>query len=520
MSNWTVLPTFQNEPLLDYDARTSKSMKEAIHKVEAEFGKEYPIIIGGKRITTQKTIRSINPSDADETVGVTSSASTELADQAIHGAREAFSSWKRVPFFDRAKVLLNAAQIMRQRRLELNATMVCEVGKNWQEADGDTAEAIDFLEFYAREMMRYGSQQPITPVEEEKNRLEYIPLGVGVIIPPWNFPCAILTGMTAAAIVTGNTVVLKPASDSGVIAAKVMDIFEQAGVPDGVINFLPGSGGAIGDHLVSHPLTRFINFTGSMEVGLRINTLAAVAGPGQKWIKRVSLELGGKDAILVDETADLESAADAIVASAFGFQGQKCSACSRAIIEQSVYSKIQEMVVEKAKTLTMGDARNPDHFMGPVINDRALTQMMEYIESGKSESELVLGGKDRRHLGGSFLEPTIFSRVPHRSRIAQEEIFGPILAMIQAEGFDDILEKGNDTLFGLTGSLFSEDRSRLQRACEEFHVGNLYLNRNCTGALVGVHPFGGFNMSGTDSKAGGSDYLGLFLQGKLISQQI
>ncbi len=520
MSNWTVLPPFQNEPLLDFDAQTSKSMREAIEKVEADFGKEYPIIIGGKRIPTQKTIRSINPSALHETVGVTSSASSELADQAIHRAWEAFSSWKRVPFYDRAKVLLKAAQIMRQRRLELNATMVCEVGKNWGEADGDTAEAIDFLEFYAREMMRYGSQQPITPAEEEKNRLEYIPLGVGVIIPPWNFPCAILAGMTAAAIVTGNTVVLKPASDSGVIAAKVVEIFEQAGAPDGVINFLPGSGGVIGDHLVSHPLTRFINFTGSMEVGLRINSLAAVANPGQKWVKRVSLELGGKDAILVDETADLESAADAIVASAFGFQGQKCSACSRAIIEKSVYTKIQEMVLEKAKTLTMGDARNPDHFMGPVINDRALTQMMEYIESGKSESELVLGGKDQRDLGGSFLEPTIFSRVHHRSKIAQEEIFGPVLAMIQAEGFDDLLEKGNDTLFGLTGSLFSADRNRLQRAYEEFHVGNLYLNRNCTGALVGIHPFGGFNMSGTDSKAGGRDYLGLFLQGKLISQQI
>ncbi|HEV2404616.1 MAG TPA: L-glutamate gamma-semialdehyde dehydrogenase, partial [Ktedonobacterales bacterium] len=404
-------------------------------------------------------------------------------------------------------------------RFYFNALMIYEVGKSWIEADADTAEAIDFLEFYGREALRLGGEQPITKIPEEENALVYIPLGVGAVIPPWNFACAIMVGLTSSALVAGNTVILKPASTAALVAARFVELLDEAGVPKGVVSFLPGPGGVIGDALIEHPLTRFISFTGSREVGLRINELAAKPRPGQKWIKRTILEMGGKDSIVVDETADLDAAASAIVASAFGFQGQKCSACSRAIVVASVYDEVLAKVIERAKNLTIGDTTDRTSYMGAVIDEGAYRKILDYIELGKREGRLVLGG-EKLPREGYFIPPTIFADVPADARISLEEIFGPVLAVIKARDFDDALTIANNTEYGLTGSFFSKDAERIARAEREFFVGNLYINRKCTGALVGVHPFGGFNMSGTDSKAGGRDYLLLFTQAKAISAKV
>jgi 1-pyrroline-5-carboxylate dehydrogenase len=366
-------------------------------------------------------------------------------------------------------------------------------------------------------MIRLAEKQPVTPLPGEENDLVYIPLGVCAVIPPWNFPCAIMEGMTSAAFVSGNTVILKPASTAPAIAYQFMRILEEVGLPAGVVNYLTGSGAVIGDALVESPQVRFIAFTGSRDVGLRIHELAAKHQPGQRWIKRTILEMGGKDAVVVDETADLDAAATGIVASAFGFQGQKCSAGSRAIVVEQVYDQVLQRVVEKAKQLTMGDVTQPTTYIGPVIDENAMKKILDYIDIGKSESHLVLGGQ---HVGpGYFIEPTIFANVDGRARIAQEEIFGPVLAFIKAKNFEDALRIANDTEYGLTGSLYSRDPQHIEQAKEEYHVGNLYFNRKCTGAMVGAHPFGGFNMSGTDSKAGGRDYLLLFTQAKSISEK-
>ncbi|MFN3327990.1 MAG: aldehyde dehydrogenase family protein, partial [Fervidobacterium pennivorans] len=357
-TDWTIIPPFKNEPYVDFSVpENEQKMKEALEKVYKEFGKEYDIVIGGKPYKTEKKIKSINPSKPDEVVGIVSSANEELAEKALEAAWEAYKTWSRTPAHVRAEYLLKAAKRIRERKLEFDAIMVYEVGKNWIEADADTSEAIDFLEFYAREMLRYASEQPLVRIPGEYNELRYIPLGVGIIIPPWNFPLAILVGMTSAAIVTGNTVVLKPASDSPVVAAKFFEVLQEIGLPDGVVNFLPGSGALAGEFLVKHPKTRFISFTGSKDVGLRIHELAAKPQPGQIWIKRTVLEMGGKDAVVVDETADLNAAAEGIVVSAFGFQGQKCSAGSRAIIVKEVYDEVIEKVLERTSKITIGDVR-------------------------------------------------------------------------------------------------------------------------------------------------------------------
>jgi 1-pyrroline-5-carboxylate dehydrogenase len=339
------------------------------------------------------------------------------------------------------------------------------------------------------------------------------------VIPPWNFACAIMVGLTSSALVTGNTVVLKPASTSALVAARFVELLEQVGVPAGVVSFLPGPGGVIGDALVAHPLTRFISFTGSREVGLHINELAAKPQKGQKWIKRAVLEMGGKDAIIVDETADLEAAANAIAVSAYGFQGQKCSACSRAIVVDAVYDQLLAKVKERASKITVGDTADPNNTMGPVVDENAYKKIQSYIEIGKQEGKVVIGGAALNR-PGYFIEPTIIADVKPGARVEQEEIFGPVLAFIRAKDFDEALAIANDTEFGLTGALVSSDAQRIERAEREFHVGNLYINRKCTGALVGVHPFGGFNMSGTDSKAGGSDYLMLFVQAKSVARTL
>jgi len=514
---------FKNEPLTDFSLpQNREAFQKALELVQSRFGREYPLIIGGERIMTRDRILSINPANPKEVIGSVAKADRELADKAMSAALSAFEEWSRVSPKARARVLLKAASIMRRRKHEFSATMVVEIGKSWAEADADTAEAIDFLEYYAREMYRLSEPQPLTRIPGEDNELYYIPLGVGIIIPPWNFPCAITVGMTSSAIVAGNTVILKPSSLTPVVAALFVEVMEEAGLPPGVLNYLPGPGGSVGDYLVGHPQTRFISFTGSKEVGLRINELAAKTAPGQKWIKRVVAEMGGKDAIVVDREADLDAAAEGIVVSAYGFQGQKCSACSRAIIHQDVYDEMIERIVERTKKLVIGDPRNPEVNLGPVADEAAFKSILNYIEIGKKEGRLVLGGGPAplaQETGGYFIQPTIFADVESRARIGQEEIFGPVLAIIKAKDFADAIRIANDTEFGLTGSVYSRNRANLEYARRYFFVGNLYFNRKSTGALVGVHPFGGFNMSGTDSKAGGRDYLLLFTQPKVVSEK-
>lgn len=509
---------FRNEPFTDFSKEENRrAFEEALEAVRSQLGREYDLIIGGERIRTEEKIRSINPSNLDETIGYVSRADRELAEKAMQAAVNKFEEWKAVSPEARARILFRAAAILRRKKHEFSAWMVYEAGKNWPEADADTAEAIDFLEFYGRQMIRLSERQPLTRIPGEDNELYYIPLGVGVIIPPWNFPLAIMVGMTTAAVVAGNTVVLKPASNTAVIAAKFMEILQEAGLPDGVVNYVPGPGGEVGEYLVKHPLTRFISFTGSRDVGLRINELAAQTAPGQKWLKRVIAEMGGKDSIIVDKDADLDLAVRAIVTSAFGFSGQKCSACSRAIVLEDVYEEVLNKVVEKTKQLQVAEAKSFGVDMGPVIDESAYRKILEYIEIGKKEGRLVTGG-GKAEGNGYFIQPTIFADVSPDARIAQEEIFGPVLAFIKAKDFDDALRIANNTEYGLTGSVISRNRANLEKARTEFHVGNLYFNRKCTGALVGAHPFGGFNMSGTDSKAGGNDYLLLFTQAKLVSE--
>ncbi|HEX9056827.1 MAG TPA: L-glutamate gamma-semialdehyde dehydrogenase [Ktedonobacterales bacterium] len=511
---------FVNEPLTDFSrADNIEAQQHALRQLESELGRTYPIVIGGERVQTGATFASINPAHPDQSIGHFAKAGVAEAHRAVEEAWRTFQSWQYTPATVRAGYLFNAARILRERRFYFNAIEIYEVGKSWVEADADVAEAIDFLEFYAREALRLAEPQPLTRIAGEENELYYIPLGVGAVIPPWNFPGAIMIGLTSSALVAGNTVVLKPASTAPLIAAKFVAVLEEVGVPAGVVNFLPGPGGSIGDALVEHPLTRFISFTGSREVGLRINELAAKHQPGQKWIKRAILEMGGKDAVVVDETADLDAAASAIVASAFGFQGQKCSAGSRAIIVESVYDEVVRRVVDGARNLTIGDTPDRGIFLGPVVDAGAYRKILDYIEVGKGEGQLLLGG-DKLERDGYFIFPTIFGDVKPNARIAQEEIFGPVLACIKARDFDDAMTIANGTEYGLTGALFSSSRERIERATREFHVGNLYFNRKCTGALVGVHPFGGFNMSGTDSKAGGRDYLLLFTQAKAVSEKV
>jgi len=513
-----MIEPFKNEPFTDFSREENKrKMEEALSKVESQLGREYPLIIGGKRIKTGETFQSINPSQKDQVVGTLTMATEREVKEAIKVAGEAFESWKFYPPEERAMVLFRAAHMLRERKLDFAAWQVFEVGKNWAEADADVAEAIDYLEFYGREMLRYGQPQPLTSIPTEFNEYFYIPLGVGVVIPPWNFPLAIMLGMSIAAVVTGNTVVLKPSSDSPVIAYHYVELMEEAGLPPGVLNLVTGSGSKVGDPLVAHPKTRFIAFTGSKEVGTHIYELAAKVQPGQIWLKRVIAEMGGKDAIVVDEEADLEAAAKAAVVSAFGFQGQKCSACSRLIITEPVYDKILEMVVELTKNLSIGPARE-NHFMGPVINASAEAKILSYIEIGKGEGRLVTGG-EKAPGNGFYIKPTIIRDVSPDARIAQEEIFGPVLAVIKAKDYKDAIDIANGTIYGLTGSFYSNNREKIAYAKKHFHCGNLYINRKCTGALVDVHPFGGFNMSGTDSKAGGRDYLLLFLQGKSVSER-
>ncbi len=512
---------FQNEPYVNFsDELPARKMKEALKFVNSELGKTYPIIINGIELMTDKIAASVNPALISQVVGKTPDATTEMADQAVDAALEAFKTWSQVPVAERARYLVKVAAILRRRIYEFSAWMVVESSKSWLEAYADTAEAIDFLEFYAREALRWGVPHTTTFYPGEENEVQYIPIGVGAVIPPWNFPLAIMAGMTMAAVVTGNTVVLKPAEQSPIIAAKFMEVLKSVNLPAGVVNFLPGLGHIVGEQLTGSPKVRFVAFTGSKDVGLHIYQRIAIPQPGQKWIKRAVLEMGGKDAMLVDEGVDLDAIADEVVTAAFSFQGQKCSACSRLIVHTNVYDSLVEKVVQRASKVTVGTPVEHSNFMGAVIDDEALARIKSYIEIGKTEGRMVLGkANEKASTEGYFVHPVIFADVDANSRIAQEEIFGPVLAIIRANDFDHGIDIANSTVFGLTGAAYSNKRENIEKARREFHVGNLYLNRKCTGALVDVQPFGGFNMSGTDSKAGGREYLGLFLQAKSISER-
>src|SRR5215204_754165 len=518
------LDEFRNEPFTDFSVlENADAMLMALEQVKSELRREYPMIINGEQITLDDKFESYNPANKSQVVAVFSEADVDaqnLVDKAIESATNAFKLWRQISPAERAEYLFKAAAIIRERKHYFSAWMILETAKTWAEADGDTAEAIDFLEFYGREMLNWAGHQPITTSPfSEHNTFEYIPLGVGAIIPPWNFPLAIMVGMTTAAIVAGNTVVLKPSSDSPTIAAKFIEVLEEIGLPPGVVNFLTGSA-ATGNAMVTHPKTRFISFTGSKQVGLHINEEAAKTRPGQIWIKRVIAEMGGKDAIVVADDADLDSVAEGVVAAAFGFQGQKCSACSRLIVDEKVHDQLMEKVVALTKSLKIGQPTESDTNVAAVINGRAYKNTMNYIQKGVDEGGKILTGGVGSDEEGFFIEPTIIAEVQPGATIEQEEIFAPVLAVIKAKDFDHALEIANDTEFGLTGAVYSTSQSNLEKARREFHVGNLYLNRKCTGALVGVHPFGGFNMSGTDSKAGGREYLLQFMQGKSVSQKI
>ena len=506
---------FRNEPLTDFTkAENAREMRAALDRVRGQLGREYDLVIGGKRIRTAEKIRSLNPAQPSQVVGIHQKAGKEHVEPAMQAALHAFESWSRTPFSERIDLLFRAADLLRERKFELMAWLVFEVSKNWAEADADIGETIDFCEFYAREAQRLSNVDAPVQLPGEHDQLFYIPLGVGAVIPPWNFPCAIMAGMTLASIVCGNTVVLKPSSDSPTIAAKFIELLEEAGMPEGVVNFCPGAGASFGDAVVAHPKTRYIAFTGSREVGLRINKVAADVAPGQIWIKRTILEMGGKDAIVVDVDADLDAAVEGVAAAAFGFQGQKCSACSRAIVDERIYDKFLERLKDRVERITIGDpATNAN--MGAVINEGSMKSILNYIEIGKREGRLITGGERAGAGDGYFIQPTVIADIQPKSKLEQEEIFGPVLAVIKSRNFEHGLEIANDTEFGLTGAAYTGTREKIALAKREFHVGNLYINRKCTGAMVGAHPFGGFNMSGTDSKAGGPDYLNLFTQAKV-----
>ncbi|HLQ84415.1 MAG TPA: L-glutamate gamma-semialdehyde dehydrogenase [Pseudogracilibacillus sp.] len=511
---------YKHEPFTDYTLAENKAaLEDALKQVEADLGGEYPLIINGERITTKNKITSVNPANPDEVIGIVSKADKELAEKAMKVADETFETWRKSDPVFRADILFRAAAIIRRRKLEFTAYLVKEGGKPWNEADGDVAEGIDFLEYYGRQMIELKNGAYVESRPIEANRFDYIPLGVGVVISPWNFLFAIMAGTTVAAMVSGNTVLLKPASTTPVIAYKFMEVLEEAGLPKGVINYIPGPGSEVGDYLVDHPRTRFVSFTGSREVGTRIFERAAIVheDKGQKWLKRTIIEMGGKDTIIVDSDADLELAAQSIVNSAFGFSGQKCSACSRAVIHEDVYDEVASRIVELTNEKSAGDPATNEHFTGPVIDQAAFDKISNYIEIGKEEGELLAGGNGDDS-NGWFIQPTVFGNVDPKARIMQEEIFGPVVGLTKAKSFDEAIEIANNTDYGLTGAVITNNRKHIEQARRDFHVGNLYFNRGCTAAIVGYQPFGGFNMSGTDSKAGGPDYLIHHMQGKSTSE--
>jgi 1-pyrroline-5-carboxylate dehydrogenase len=515
-----VFAPFQNEPLSDFSQpERAAAYRGALAQVRRLFGSHQPLIIGGHRVDSGERLASLNPGKPAEVLGTVAVANAARIDEAWEAAWGVFPGWAACPAAERAAASVRLAQELRRRKLELAAWETLEASKNWLEADADVAEAIDFCEYYARQALTWARPVPVQPWPGEINQSWLQPLGAGAVISPWNFPLAILVGMTMGPVAAGNTVVLKPSSNTPLIAAVFMEAVAAAGLPPGVINFLPGTGSAIGDCLVDHPRCRFINFTGSREVGLRIASRASQVHPGQPWLKRAYLEMGGKDAVVIDETADLEAATAAVVKSAFGFQGQKCSAASRLIVTAEVYSQVLQLLEAAVKNLAVGPAEE-NYPVAAVISQEQQHKILAEIEQGKAQAKLLVGGQAVDLDEGYYIAPTVFADVPPDSRLGQYEIFGPVLAVIRARNFEEAVRLFNGTEYGLTGGLFSRSRERIERARRDFDVGNLYINRSITGARVGVQPFGGFKMSGTNAKAGGPDYLRLFLEMKTVAEKL
>lgn len=515
-----MLTPYRSEPYSDFaDPQVSASYRSALATVASSLGERALLVIGGEHVDTKHTIESVNPADPSQVVGTSASANAGHVVSAIDAAWEAFESWAARTAEERAGMIHRVGDIIAERRFEFAAWQTFEAGKNWAEAEADVAEAIDFCRYYAHQALAMSEPVAVEEYPGETNESWLQPIGAGVVIPPWNFPLAILVGMTVGPVAAGNTVVLKPASNTPLVGWGFIKALEEAGLPPGVVNYLPGSGGTIGDALVDHPRTRFINFTGSKEVGLRIAERSAKVNEGQRWLKRSYMEMGGKDALIVDDTADLDAAAVDAVRSAFGFQGQKCSACSRLIVFDSIHDALLDKIVEHASQLSVGPPVE-NHPVGPVISADQHRSIMSEIEAGKEEGVLVMGGASIEHDSGYYIEPTIFDGVAPDARLAQHEIFGPVLSVITVADFDEALDVANGTEFGLTGGLHSRDEARLERAKRDFYAGNLYLNRKITGALVGIQPFGGFNMSGSNAKAGGPDYLRLFMEMKSVTRRL
>jgi RHH-type proline utilization regulon transcriptional repressor/proline dehydrogenase/delta 1-pyrroline-5-carboxylate dehydrogenase len=511
--------TFENSPLVNFVHRgNQEKMRTALREVRGRLGQKYPIVIDGRKIWTDNLIDSINPSSPKQVVGAVAEAGIPEAEAAVAAARKAFDHWCRVSIEHRAELLERVASIMDRRRFELSALEVFEVGKPWAEADGDIREAIDFLLFYAHQMRVRGLPRLTQHVPGEESYQHYWPRGVALVIAPWNFPMAILTGMVSAALVTGNTVIMKPAEQSAVCGAMVMEMFEEAGLPPGVLNFLPGKGRVIGQHLVDHKDVHMIAFTGSREVGLRIWESAGKTLPGQLELKRVVCEMGGKNAVIVDSDADLDEAIVDSIYSAFGYQGQKCSALSRLIVLEENYDRVIKRLVEAAASLRVGNPETPGIVVGPVIDETAYRRMLETIEAGKKEATLAFQGTVPPE--GFFVPPTIFTDVKPTMRLSCEEIFGPVLSVIRVRDLDEAIRVANDTDYALTAGFFSRSPANIERVKAELVAGNVYINRSCTGAVVGRHPFGGFKMSGGGTKAGGGDYLLQFLVPRVVTENI
>ena len=511
---------YENSPLVNFVYQESQEkMRTALREVRNRFGEKYPLVIGGEKVWTDKLTPSVNPSAPKEVVGYVAEAGIPEAERAVKAARTAFDKWSRTPSEERARLLERAAAIMDRRRYELSALEVFEVGKPWAEADGDIREAVDFCRFYAEQMRQIGRPRLTQHVPGEESYQHYWPRGVALVIAPWNFPIAILCGMVSAALVTGNTVIMKPSEQSIICGAMLMEIFQEAGVPAGVLNFLSGRGSVIGAHVVDHKDIDLIAFTGSREVGLRIWESAGKTLPGQRELKRVVCEMGGKNPVIIDSDADLDEAIVDSTYSAFGYQGQKCSALSRLILLDENYDRVMERLLSGAASLRVGNPEEPGMMVGPVIDEAAYKRILEYIEIGKSEAILAYQAKEVPP-EGYFIPPTIFAGVKPNMRIAREEIFGPVLSVIKVRDLDEAFDVANGTDYALTAGFFSRSPANIERAKAQIEAGNVYINRSCTGAVVGRHPFGGFKMSGGGTKAGGADYLLQFLLPRVVTENI
>jgi RHH-type proline utilization regulon transcriptional repressor/proline dehydrogenase/delta 1-pyrroline-5-carboxylate dehydrogenase len=511
---------YENAPLTNFALpENQEKMRTSLREQRKQFGRKVPLTINGEKIWTDNTFSSVNPSQPDQIVGYAAEAGIPEAERAVAAARAAFEKWRRTSFEERCQLLERAAEILDRRRFELSALEVFEVGKPWAEADGDIREAIDFCTFYARRMRLIGRPRLTQNVPGEESYQHYWPRGVALVIAPWNFPMAILCGMVSAALVTGNAVIMKPSEQSVIIGAILMEIYEEAGVPPGVLNFLNGKGSVIGAHMVDHKDVDLIAFTGSREVGLRIWDSAGKTREGQRELKRVICEMGGKNAMIVDSDADLDEAIVDSIYSAFGFQGQKCSALSRLIVLEENYDRVVERLLAAAASVRVGNPEEPGVVVGPVINEAAYQRILEYIEAGKSEATLAYQAKEvPPH--GYFIPPTIFTDVSPRKRIACEEIFGPVLSVLKVRDLDEAIEVANGTDYALTGGFFSRSPANIDRVKAQLEAGNVYINRPCTGAIVGRHPFGGFKMSGSGTKAGGEDYLLNFLIPRVVTENV